>query len=326
MARQLFISSLEPQKGNFHYYNLPKGLLEFTLLDVGASYTINVEKKIVPDPDHRYFLAYTNTGRSNDIVTINFNEEGYLSVVNIDTEDVTLQVIEKVIESVKDAVVPTTRGDGDGAGTKMFSEIIDPFNQTEVDALVKRVQKATKWERFYFRFKSLAKVTRKGMGDVDQYGILCKPMELCELRYGLDPDPENEDDLGFDTQMLFKMPHPDVTHLISVPNAPFVKSTLVITFGEYGYPTEIVMNQPSWWSAVAEMPGKIFKGLFALPSQLVQLRVNYMNDQTDNKQKLIEARKELKEQKKLTLAARQELKEKSTEPTEPTEPQEPEDV
>ncbi len=306
MARQLFISSTDPGIGNFHYYNLPKGLIEITLEDNG-SYSFKVEKKIVPDPDHRYFLQYTNTGRSNDKVNIKFNEEGYLSYVNIDSEDAALKVIEKVVESIKEAVLPGTRGIGD-APNILIKETFDPFNEKEVAAVVAKFQRIKGLETFFIDFKSLAKKKMKAKTADSQYGILCKPMELCEFRYGIRGDAEkNESDS--DTQMLLQLPHPDVTHLISVPNAPFVKSVLTIQFNEYGYPNDINIDQPSWWLEVAGMPSKILKGLFALPSQLIQLRVNYMNDTTDAKKELAKARERIEKQEQLLAAKAEALKE-----------------
>lgn len=307
MARQLFVSSLDPGRGNFHYYNLPKGLLHITVkvLDDEGNSEITVEKKIVPDPDHRYFLQYTNSGRSNDKVDITFNEEGYLSAVNIETEDVTLQVIENIIESVKDAVAPTPRSIGGDVFPKtVLDETIDPFDKDEMDRIVKHIK--TFDPEFSMSFKALAKKKQKGTGTGDQYGILCKPMELCELRYQFSGEESA-------TQELMQLPHPDVTHLISVPNAPFVKSTLNITFGPYGYPTNIKIDQPSWWLAASQMPGKLLKGLFALPSQLIQLRVNYMNDQSEAKSQLEEARTRLKAQEAMIAAARLAEKEKENE-------------
>lgn len=296
MARQLFISSLDPGRGNFHYYNLPKGLLTITLtqLDADGNLMLTAEKKIVPDPDHRYFLQYTNTGRSNDKVDITFNEEGYLAAVNIETEDVILQVIENVIQSVKDMVAPTTRSlEPVGFPVELLKETIDPFDQQEIDRIVNEIKSVD--AEFTMSFKGMAKKKQKGTGTGDQYGILCKPMELCEFRFSLG---------GSSKQELIQLPHPDVTHLISVPNAPFVKSTLNITFGQFGYPTNIKIDQPSWWLAASQMPGKLIKGLFALPSQLIQLRVNYMNDNTDSKGQLEEARTKLKAQDQMIAAAR----------------------
>jgi hypothetical protein len=295
MARQLFVSSLDPGRGNFHYYHLPKGLLTITLkqLDADGALQLTAEKTIVPDPDHRYYLQYTNTGRSNDKVDISFNEEGYLAAVNIETEDVTLQVIENVIQSVKDMVTPTPRSlDPTTFPVDLLKETIDPFDQSEIDRIAKEIKSLD--PEFVLSFKGMAKKKQKGMGTGDQYGILCKPMELCELRYTLK---------GHAHQELIQMPHPDVTHLISVPNAPFVKSTLNITFGQYGYPTNIKIDQPSWWLAASQMPGKIIKGIFALPSQLIQLRVNYMNDQTAAKQELEEAKQSLQAHKDALAAA-----------------------
>jgi len=318
MARQLFISSLDPGRGNFHYYHLPKGLITFSLQQLDnneyedaegntlhGSFALHVEKQIVPDPDHRYFLQYTNTGRSNDTVDVAFTEDGYLAKVGIATEDVTLKVIENIVDTVKQVISPTTKSVDPSAAdfpVELLKVTIDPFDTEAMGTLIKDIQSVD--PKFSMSFKSMAKTERQGLGAGDQYGILCKPMELCELKYTL---------RGTIKQELIQLPHPKVTHLISVPNAPFVKSTLNITFGQYCYPTNINIDQPSWWLAASQMPGKLLKGLVSLPAQLIQLRVNYMNDQTDVKSQLLEAQAKVKEQEAALKAANAKVEEKEQE-------------
>jgi hypothetical protein len=287
MPRQLFISTRQAGSGNFHYYHLPKGLLNLSLqqLDAEGSLSISFRRLIMPDPDHRYFLKYTNTGRSNDKVTIEFNEEGYLKLVNIESEDVTLQVVENVIESIKEAVAPSADRSIKEGGypAELLNVTIDPFSQEEIDKVSETIRSVA--PAFKMRFRSMSTRKSQSLGDGDQPGILCRPMELCELRYNLEE--------GTEKQELMQMPHPDLVHLISVPNAPLVKSVLNIEFGPYGYPTKINMDQPSWLVPLSKFPGKLIKGIFDLPAQIIQLRVNYLNDKGQSLTELEAAKKRI---------------------------------
>ncbi len=295
MAKNILISTRNPQKGNFNCYYLPKGMLHLKLSqtslgDPNASpptppeFSLEHDIQIMPDPANRWYLRYHTNGTSNNNITVGFTEEGYLSAINMVVEDTTVEIVQNVLDTVKTAVT----GVADRSLAQpivLYEATIDPFDPKALSNAIATIQQADK--EFTMTFKPYSQPAAQPLDpDGDHDGFLCKPMELAELSYTLG---------GTMKQYVVKLPHPDISHLVAVPYAPMVKNTLDITFGPYGYPNQIKLEQPSWLLAASKLPGKVLSGLIEIPAQFLRLRINYDNSMSTNLADLENAKKSLRE-------------------------------
>ncbi|MFK7972747.1 MAG: hypothetical protein AB8F95_20415 [Bacteroidia bacterium] len=291
MAKSLLTSTRSALDGNFHYYTLPKGLLTLSLWQMDFSdqphFELRPELNIVPDPALRYYLQYNTPGNSHNTVKVTFGEKGYLSAIEVVREDKTLEIIENVIQSIKDAVVPlgpTDKNIGGDEPVEIYKTTIDPLDYQDVSrvsAIMKQLVPDLSIHFGLLESTDLEAITGadgKETGEQKMVfpappnngnGFFARAMTMGRLTYSLSGSVKEE---------LYTLPHP-TPHLIQVPFAPFVKNTLKLTFGEYGQPNAIDLDQPSWMEKASKFPGKLISGIVDIPAQLIRLRINFDNSQ-----------------------------------------------
>ena len=287
MAKSLITSTRSALDGNFHYYTLPKGLLKLSLWQMTdeeqPAFEIRPEISIVPDPALRYYIRYNTAGNSHNTVKVNFSEEGYLSAIEVIREDKTLEIIENVIQSIKDAVVPLGPTDKSIGFEpfELFQTTIDPLDQTEIDRVLGIMKKVAPDISLHFALLEAAPSGGYPAPPADGSGFFARAMTMGRLTFSIS---------GTVKEQLFTLPYP-TPHLVNVPFAPFVKNTLKLTFGPYGQPNAIDLDQPSWMEKASQFPGKFLKGVVDIPAQLVRLRINIDDSQKGAKDELAAHRK-----------------------------------
>ncbi|MEM6265499.1 MAG: hypothetical protein AAGI38_23555 [Bacteroidota bacterium] len=304
MPAHILLSTAKPDRPTFHYYHLPQTLLNIKVYQEGfppdATYRVETAFVVHPDPDHRYYLVYQNRGNTHDKLKINF-ANGYLQSIESTRIDKTLDIIEDIVDLAKDAA---TGGVVDrSVDGPLLDRTVDPFDEEVIAELVKEIQGVI--PDFSLSFGS----TRKS--DIPdstldlskpQGGILCRARELCKLTYTLDGSP---------VEVLAYVPHKKLVHLVEIPHAKFSESKVNITFDEYGYPTLIDVDQPSWMENFSQKVSGLLRGIFELPTSLLQFRVNLTDRRVETLEQMEQTKarmKVLEEKVKKQEAASEEQK------------------
>lgn len=289
MPASILSSSLRPGQGNLPAYNLPKGLLKLSLWQNPnfqnpevPIFELRQELKIIPDPDHRYYLRYTNPGNYSDTLSVNVSAEGYLTSIDATSEDATPEIVQNLLDMIKQAAIPSLPPSGsrsaDGALTmpvEIFQATFDPFDAEELTEVNNAIRALV--GEFSLNVKVLGKNgTEKHQPGSDIEGIACRPMCTAELRFNMRGAQRS--------QLIENFPHPHVVQVIALPRAPFVKSTVKLAFTPLGYPISVQLDHPSWVAAATRLPGRILSGIISLPAQLVQLKLNYSSERLQQKE------------------------------------------
>jgi hypothetical protein len=291
MPKSVLTSTRTTSQGNFHCYALPKAMLKISLWQMTDEeqpiFEIRPEVTIVPDPELRYYLRYASLGNSHNTIKVGFSDDGYLNNIEIVREDKTLEIIENVIQSIKDAA---TGGQTDKSIVafepyEMYQTTIDPLDQNEIDRVLGVIKGVAPDANLSFSLfgeqrqeaddKSRAAYTFPAP-PTEGEGFFARAMTMGRLSYGVS---------GIIKEEIHKVPHP-LPHLVKIPFAPFVKNTLKLEFGAYGQPKVIDLDQPSWMEKASKFPGKLLGGIIDLPGRLVRLRINYDSEMEKAKTEL----------------------------------------
>ncbi|MEL7339524.1 MAG: hypothetical protein AAGM67_03490 [Bacteroidota bacterium] len=280
MAKPILSSFRGSHHGNLHCYHLPKGITKFAIKRIGNGQQIMYamdppELILAPDWKHRYYLSYSPSSFTDDDITIEFTESGFLRRIHSFIDDQTDEFINKLAELATTAVeaaitVPSafkTRG-LDVTEEYVYEAILDPFRREEVEALNRDLAMIDPQLRFEAHV--LDEVEEQPIEDrvAEKQVLYCRPPVMCELQL-------------IHGQTTFRhtvrMPHPNLVHTIEIPRAPFVKTEFLIEFNDLAYPSMINIKKPSTAMAMIQVPINILKAIIALPGQLVSFRFNYDN-------------------------------------------------
>ena len=103
----VFTTSSEPAGSALgNYYFLPKTRIKIdgTPVKEGSSYSITISQISEPDRDHRYFLLYHRNALAEDTYTVTVDGKGLLQTLNLQAEDKTPAIINKVADTVVSAL------------------------------------------------------------------------------------------------------------------------------------------------------------------------------------------------------------------------------
>lgn len=133
-----------------NYYYLPRGMVRVVGEVNQGAYKITISRFNVPDVRKRYFLKQNMNAFFDDHTVLEVNEQGLLTTTNVDSEDKTPAVIDKVVETVVSvAKISAHLGqrvllDDTGAvvGPLPFNCTFDPLNATQVAAARGKVSAA----------------------------------------------------------------------------------------------------------------------------------------------------------------------------------------
>jgi hypothetical protein len=127
----------KPVVGN--YYFLPKTRIAIDGTVAGTNYTIAITQVNEPDRRHRYFLRYKGNAFSEDTYTLTVDPKGLLQSLNLQAEDKSPAVINKIADTIVSVVSATANVQGFEAITQTrpdverpFSVVFDPQDAEEV--------------------------------------------------------------------------------------------------------------------------------------------------------------------------------------------------
>lgn len=224
---------------------------------------------MVPDPLHHYFFRYQPSAFTNDQLTLEFSPEGFLRRVSTVIEDQTGEFIKRIGElgSTLATSLGTTRELAPAEVKDLFNGQIDPFDEKVMEAINKGLQQQVGGMTLSARMLGVEVSATEGPQS-NASGIYYKPLGTCELTLSYD---------GGSTSTTARIPHPHLLGFITIPQGAWVKNTFEVTFDETGMPATINLQKPSTALAAVEVPINILKAIIAIPTQLIQLRVNLQN-------------------------------------------------
>lgn len=282
MGKPILSSSKGAQDGNLHCYHLPKGILHFFVKRLsgpeGSFYTIETPTvELVPDWNHRYFFQYSPSSFTDDDITLEFTEQGFLSRIHSLIDDQTDEFIEKIAELATTAAeaamtLPTafkTRGMMQGEEMLVYEAKLDPFREEEVKALNDDLRNYIDPKlSFSATVPDPVNYQPDPIKTASQQAIYSRPPVLAEiaLHHGAIQD-----------RKMIRLPHPYLTHVVEIPRAPFVKTEFLIEFNDMAYPIKINIKKPSTAMAMIQVPINILNAIIALPAKLFRFQFNYDN-------------------------------------------------
>jgi hypothetical protein len=287
MAISNIISSYKSAVGsNFNCYFLPKAMFKIivkqTILANGKSggFSFDYEKIMAPDPNHRYYLRYNSSIWTDDTVKIEFAPEGYLKRIETVTDDKTAAIVEKLAElgsklAEAAAMIPEFVDRDISVVRTIYAVAFDPFNPMEMQRVNEDLASIHPQLSVEIRLIDVADKDEKGKVvqnfDKPALGIYCKPIATAEFSIKTGVSVQRD---------LVTLPHPFKVHLVEITRPRFIKATFSMDF-EMGYPKTISIQRPSQLLTLLESPIKVLSTIMAIPSKLIQLRINLSNDKSN---------------------------------------------
>jgi hypothetical protein len=313
MARKILTNTQQPGDGNLHYYHLPKGMLHLRVFrsgsDLAPDYRVEVdpEIKLVADPAHRYFLKYHANPYTSDQMEFFFTPEGFLKSISTTVKDETGEVIQAVVDTVKEVASGVAGVKGRNVEVQIFEKFYDPFDlkaKEEIDGLLSSISHSVE-------LKMVGAEPPKGNAPDgnDRFGFFCRPVAMYEVvvsKYAQAASRGQGQTQAIESvqSMLVSLPHPTVTHFIEIPMASWVNNEFYVEFNETGYPVNLRLNKPSSALAFVQIPLNVLRSILELPAMLFKVRL----DMTNQKQSLVASETQLKE----TIRMQQEMEKRQT--------------
>ena len=280
MAKPILSSSKGVQDGNLHCYHLPKGIVNFAIKRIAHSdavfYAIETPSvELVPDWNHRYYFQYAPSSFTDDDITLEFTELGFLRRVHSFIDDQTDEFIEKIAELATTAVeaaaaIPSFKTRSlDGVQEELIYEArLDPFREVEVERLNQDLASFDPNLSFSAIIPDEDRFEPDPVQNASRQVLYSRPpviAELC-LNHGKMVDRHQ-----------VRLPHPYLTHVIEIPRAPFVKTEFLIEFNEMAHPMMINIKKPSTAMAMIQLPINILNAIISIPGKIFSFKINYDN-------------------------------------------------
>jgi hypothetical protein len=299
MARNILSSTSALSDGNLYGYTLPKALVGIKITQAGQAYLLETtETTLQPDPKHQYYFRYSPCPFTDDDITLEFSPQGYLKRICTIIDDQTDDFINKLAE-----IGTNLAGSLAGVTTRSLEQRVllevkvDPFDEKAMGQLNTYLQQIEGSLELGAVMLGESAPATAGPTQSDRSGVYYKPPGTCELtlRYQ-----------GGETSAEARIPHPHLLGFVAIPQAPWVKTSFTMTFDEQGVPNKIEVKKPSTAMAIIEVPINILKAIIAIPTQLIQLRVNLQNDRQQALSEQLTSDKQMKELKMQLDAYREE--------------------
>ena len=238
---------------------------------------------------------------STDNVTIDVNEKGFLTQVAVDVDDQSGDFFNKLTDIVgagvkAAAVYPATILSIDSTSKEVTQDInvvLDPYSTgdtidpilgitgDEITLSIVNQGVATTPTNTSLATDIVAKCS----------GTICYPVLVSKSIKLSGP-------AGTEDQKIVIIPDPGNLVIIDLERAAAVKKTVTADFTN-GMLTKLVLDKPSEALAVANIPFNILTKIIALPSELIQLKI----DTSTNEKDLLEAQKALIEAQQSLIEA-----------------------
>lgn len=300
MPKNILISSTEKRNDNLGCYYLPKALLDmnirYTTDEMGnPSISFTADVRLVPDTSLRYYLNYNPSWFSSDEITVTFTPEGFLQSIHTKVTDDTAEVVSTVIKSIGSVLTGQgagvgTRGLEDGGGAfempanpQIFKGLIDPLDAKKVE-LLNQLLAAHKMMFVVAPVSGDVAAVNRLEVPSEGAGVYYRPFESYQIAIA-----SNHPQLRMSDEFIVSLPSATAIHCARIPLGRFVENVFDMTFTN-GYPQSVTVNKPSSAKAIANIPFDIINAIIAMPSQLLQFRINWTRDMASQQSQLIDAK------------------------------------
>lgn len=226
--------------------------------------------RYVPDPHHRFTVRHRPNLLSNDDIRVVVGKDGLLDVVEVTSEDKSVEVVRKLIEIGKNVARIAAQAGGARSTPEevIFKASFDPTSDTEVAKINHALQQVeggpyevSLTDRSPQGSKQVhSTYPQAGTAGRDFQGIVFRPI----LAYGLRLSRQSI------VQEVATVLLPNEAEILHMPvnRSAFVKKVQKLDFNE-GLLVEATLKKPSEVLGAMEIPLEISRALLALPGEIV---------------------------------------------------------
>jgi len=268
-------------------YYLPKGLLKITVgqeiimkttgdtnkpetltyVPSRTNISITTDFQLVPDRHLMYVLKMKPSWMADDYMKLGVTN-GLLQTVTLSNADQSIGVITNLAAAAIEAYKLYATGGFAPAGAEAYTNIItdvfiiDPFNPAERDKTTKDFLANYGVD---IDFSDFAESFEPTTNAICTSGIFYRPMQAYRLKWNSSS--------GSDAVAL-NFPNASPILSMNVSRAAFVTQSYILGIQD-GIPYEVVLNKPSQALAISAVPLSIVRAVAALPSEILQLKLDY---------------------------------------------------
>jgi hypothetical protein len=234
---------------------------------------VSVDVDIFPDRDARFLLQMTPKATSDDYMKFKVTN-GLLDTVTLTNSDQTIGIVSNLalaaIELYKFAAAGPFAAISEAdiyitnRTTNVF--LVDPFSKAEREKTKADLQNRFGVNVDFTDFeKSIENSMSKCPTNAETPGVFYRPLQ----RYRFSWDSTGGNGAG----SVF-LPNAAPVLSMDVKRAAFVSQSYILTL-QQGVPVEVTLNKPSQALAASTLPLNLARSLISLPTNLVQLKIDY---------------------------------------------------
>lgn len=285
----------KPKVGN--YYFLPRGMIRVAgQPDKDKGYVVVISRFNVPDVNARYFLQQNMNPFYDDHTTLEVDEQGLLTTTNVDSEDKTPAILDKVTETVINVAKISANLGGsplalsdirnETSDPKPFNCTFDPLERTQVNEAKRKVSAAGFLLHVEDTGGSGKKVAPPADSSPSNRGVFYRPPRVVNITITAKSalkSPVLE-------KTVVRVPDPSQTAVLSLSRPFLVKKTTNLTFAA-GDLKKVEFKKASEALAVVSIPASITaKVAEAIPS-IIEIQDSRANSALAAEKASLEAQK-----------------------------------
>jgi len=283
------------QVGNYYY--LPRGMVRVVgEPDSTKGYKITISRFNVPDHNSRYFLKQNSNGFFDDHAVLDVDDQGLLTTANVESEDKTAAVIDKVVETVVSvAKISANLGSNVAEIQSMEVESLKPFNCT-FDPLddneVREARNRLNGAGFVLnvvrpRGSKNSEVVAQN-ASISKEGIYYRPP--CPVKLSISPRSSNS--LAMIENTVVSVPDGNEIAVFALSRPFLVKKTTNLTFVA-GDLKKVDFQKPSEVLAAVSIPASIASKIGEAIPSIIQIQDSRANAALKEEKARLDAQKAL---------------------------------
>ncbi len=233
-----------------------------SVMKTNVSVTVDVE--LVPDRVQRFLLRATPSVMSDDYVKLRVSN-GLLETVTITNTDQTVGIVSNLALAAIEFYRSATFMAAGGAERRTNIYFIDPF--TERGSFAATAKRQFGVDLDFTDFTS----TLPTPNATDASGVFYKPLEAYRFAW--------RSPAGNGAGIVF-LPNSSPILSLQVRRATGVSQASIFSF-QQGIPIETTLNKPSQALALSSLPLTIARSVVTLPTNLLQMKIDYTSRSTD---------------------------------------------
>lgn len=291
-------------------YYLPKALVRIAIAPNAGGRGFRLDKatptfQYVADRHHPpYCLDYLASPTSKDIIAVNRTNNGLLQKVFSNIEDRSAEIAFKLIDTAELLTTAALRsGQFDAAGTQETADFtFDPFNPVEMTEINKALRRfgfcvyienhsfpddtvnpqtwcSDPMQERYVNAYNVMLATTPVIPELMNAGILYRPSATHKLVIRRKNDPTGREPWALLLTKHVEMPNVSPIFSIGVYRALFATRKTELTFAS-GILTNVKIDKTSELESFSRIPLRIAQAVVNIPTEIIQLRINDVTDQT----------------------------------------------